>query len=202
MAPLFTFNNTQFFIITGLTFEHDDTIVPQSSYNDQQLNPNMVPLFYCFGCQNFAVTNSTFTETMGAAMQFAWSGTVPACCITVTGNQFYDIGANAVKIGVATNTLAEANVPTNLTVSNNYLAYGGRVYPGASGITSGLVNHLIASNNSIHDWYQKGIETGKPQIGSSSNNSVHDSSFSNNDIWNLSMSVTDDLGGIYLVDDF
>jgi hypothetical protein len=202
MAPLFTFNNTQFFITTGLTFEHDDTIVPQSSYNDQQLNPNMVPLFYCFGCQNFAVTNSTFTETMGAAMQFAWSGTVPACCITVTGNQFYDIGANAVKIGVATNTLAEANVPTNLTVSNNYLAYGGRVYPGASGITSGLVNHLIASNNSIHDWYQKGIETGKPQIGSSSNNSVHDSSFSNNDIWNLSMSVTDDLGGIYLVDDF
>lgn len=198
-ADLFTFTDVKYFNFgPGLTFRHDNTIVPQAGYNDSTLQPNMVEAVYCGDCSNFVLIGNTFTQTMGTGFNFQCpSG--PCRGLTIHGNSFYDIGANGIHVGPFPNRrLAEDAVPTQITMQNNYLAYGGRVYSGASGIAQGLVNNSDISHTTVHDWYQKGIQNCSAYCGGGANRGLHDVSVHDNVIWNISLGMNPDTAGIYL----
>ncbi|HZP62145.1 MAG TPA: hypothetical protein VFB28_01920 [Terriglobales bacterium] len=200
-AGLFTFDRTRYLNLgPGLTFRHDNTIIPAMGYTDVQDQPEMAGALLCNGCQQFTVTGDTFAETMGAAFILECHS-APCAEFTATGNAFYDIASNALLLnGDSRFGADEGQVPHHIDVENNYFAYGARLYPGASAVTSGLINNSTFAFNTIHDWYQKGIELCKPQCGGRNNNGLHDINIHDNVAWNIALGIEDDTAGIYLVD--
>jgi hypothetical protein len=199
-SQLFTLAAVQWFTMQGLRFEHDNTVIPQTGFADHQLNPAMQYAVICTDCQHVNFLNNSFTQTMGGALDFQY--TRAGCCLTITGNAFYDIGGNGLRIGSVPNTtMPEADVPTSQSVKNNYFAYGGRVYPSVSAVTFGLINHTEVANNTFREWYQKAIEGCMPRpgiCGGDANNGFHDQNWHDNAAWNLGLGIADDFGCYYI----
>jgi hypothetical protein len=199
-SQILTLNGVQWFTMQGITFEHDNTVIPQTGFIDHQLNPTMQYAVVCTDCQHVSFLNNSFTQTMGGALDFQY--TRASCCLTVNGNAFYDIGGNGLRIGSVPNTnLAESEVPTRQLVKNNYFAYGGRVYPSVSAITLGLINNTEVANNTIREWYQKAIEGCMPSsgiCGGGGNNGFHDQNWHDNAAWNIGLGIAVDFGCYYI----
>ena len=157
----------------GLTFEHDDYVLPAAGHVARELEPDIGAAVSFQNCRRITFDANVVTETSGSGLEFipCVNGFSPAYCLSadpdasVTDNliqngAFYDIGAVAVRIGNPYQQAdTDANVPQGTVVENNVVAGYGRVIPSAFGIGQGMGHHNLYTHNDVYDGYHCGVST-------------------------------------------
>jgi len=151
----------------GLTFEHDDYVVPFTGRVSSELEPDIAGAVSFQNSQYITFDAGTVTQTSGTGLEMipCLNGATPASCATtdlhgvVTNNvvqnsAFYDIGAVGIRIGnpyqPADN---DANVPQFTTVQNNVVEGYGRTIPASFGIGQGMGHDNLYTHNDVYDGY-------------------------------------------------
>eukprot|EP01084_Bolivina_argentea_P286254 491030_1 len=111
-------------------------------------------------------------------------------------NMVYDSGCGGVRIGNNQSRIIPSNeLVTNITVSNNYIIYGGKVFQMGSGLMSQSAANITISNNEIAYFFYTGISSG--YTWSFAETSVSNINIFNNYIHDIGQWVLSDLGCIY-----
>ena len=143
--------NLQYVIFQGLTFEHDNYIVPAAGHADTELPMDVSAAVSFQNSQHITFDSGVVTQTSGAGLEFisCLNAALVTRCVSssassVTSNNvvensaFYDLGEDGVRIGIQNLPVdTDANVPQFITVENNVVEGYGRVFPNAWGIAQG-----------------------------------------------------------------
>jgi len=115
--------------------------------------------------------------------------------ITVAGNEFFDLGAGGLKIGEVKNPREEALRTGRITVTDNRLYDGGRVYPSGVGVWVGHSGKNVFAHNHIHHFYYSGFSVG--WSWGYAPTGCFDNLFEYNLVHDIGQGVLSDMGGIY-----
>jgi len=191
----------QYVTFTGLTFEHDNFIVPAVGYPSPRQDPGITGALTCLNCQNVTFNGDVVTQTTGGGIELYTSNTSAATASnTVENAGLYDLGAFGIRVGMPpVYTDTDADVPHNTTIQNTLIASYGRVFPRAIGLIQGDAHDNTYTQNDIYDGYHSGVEICALGCPWGSQNSS--GSFNNvtefNHIYNIGQGLTDDMGCIY-----
>ena len=214
-------NNLSYVTFSGITFSHDNFVVPSGAYPanacGSYLNcaagafqglPDVTAAVSCVNCNSVTFEAVTVSHTSGWGLEVVpattFSGTVSHD--SIQDSAFYDIGsAGAIRLGLTpqpNQPETDANVPQNLLVQNNIVQGVGRIFPGGSdAIWAGIVHDTTITHNDINDTYHSGIGICVPNanncIGAANSRGAFNITVSDNHIWNIGQGVTDDMGCIY-----
>ncbi len=173
LAQVLVASDLRYVTFRGLTFEHDDYVVPPSGHQSMLLEPETSAAVSFQNCQNVTFDSGTVTQTSGAGLEIisCLNGSSPAYCVStslnaVTANNvvensaFYDLGALGIRIGepyVQADT--DANEPQLITVQNNVVEGYGRTIPASFGIGQGMGHDNLYTHNDVYDGYHCAIST-------------------------------------------
>ncbi len=110
--------------------------------------------------------------------------------LRIVGNNFSDMSGSAIVIFGTRSDGKPISGTSNILISDNSIASGGRVFHGAPGINASEVSDMTISHNLIHDFYWSGM-------------SIHGRKFSQNrlieknHIYDIGQGYLSDMGGIY-----
>lgn len=191
----------QYVTFTGLTFEHDNFIVPAAGYPALRQDTGITGAVTCLNCQNVTFDGDIVTQTAGGGLELYTSSTSATTAHnTVENAAFYDLGAFGVRVGMpAAYTDTDANVPHNTTIENTLIASYGRVFPSAIGLVQGDGHDNTYSHNDIFDGYHSAVEVcalGCP-FGSQNSNGSFNNITEFTHAYNIGQGMTDDIGCIY-----
>lgn len=191
----------QYVSFIGLTFEHDNFIVPAVGYPSPRQDPAIPGAVTCLNCQNVTFNGDIFTQTAGGGLELYTNNTSAATVNNIVENAgFYDLGAFGIRVGMPpVYTDTDANVPHETTVENTLIASYGRVFPSAIGLIQGDAHDNTYTHNDIYDGYHSGIEIcalGCP-FGSQGSNGSFNNISEFNHIYTIGQGMTDDLACIY-----
>jgi len=191
----------QYVSFTGLTFEHDNFIVPAGGYPALRQDTGIPGALTCLNCQHVTFNGDIITQTAGGGLEFYTNNTSAATANNSVKNAaLYDLGAFGVRVGMpAAYTDTDANVPHDTTVENTLIGSYGRVFPSAIGLVQGDGHDNTYSHNDIFDGYHSAVEVCALGCPFGAQNSK--GSFNNltefNHTYNIGQGMTDDLGCIY-----
>ena len=209
-------SNLQYVTFQGLTFEHDNYILPPTGHVSKELEPDIGAAVSFQNSQHITFDSGTVEQTSGSGLEFipCVNGGSPAYCVstnlnaTVTGNvvqnsAFFDIGAVGIRIGNPFQPAdTDANVPQNTVVRNNVVEGYGRAIPAAFGIGQGMAHDNLYTHNDVYDGYHCAISTSQsiPEntVPSGVGNANNVISF--NHVYNLLQGIMND-GGSIRIDD-
>jgi hypothetical protein len=194
-------NGLQYVTFTGLTFEHDNFIVPAVGYPSLRQDPGITGAVTCLNCQNVTFNGDIVTQTSGGGIELYTNNTSAATANNLVENAgLYDLGAFGIRVGMpAVYTDTDANVPHSTTVQNTLIASYGRVFPSAIGLLQGDGHDNTYTQNDIYDGYHSGVEVcalGCPWGSQNSNGSFNNVTEFNH-VYNIGQGLTDDIGCIY-----
>ena len=186
---------------TGLTFEHDNFIVPAVGYPALRQDTGITGALTCLNCQNVTFNGDTVAQTAGGGIElYTNSSSAATANNIVEDSALYDLGGFGIRVGMpAAYSDTDANVPHNITVENTVIAGYGRVFPSAIGLVQGDGHDNIYSHNDIYDGYHSGVEVcalGCP-FGAQSSNGAFNNTTEFNHIYDIGQGMTDDMGCIY-----
>jgi hypothetical protein len=191
----------QYVTFSGLTFEHDNYVVPANGYYGTNEETQLPGAVECFNCQNITMDGVVITQTAASGMVFATSTTSSTTAHNVFQNgAIYDVGGSGIRFGNApAYTDTDSNVPQFNTVQNTVIEGYGRMFPGAGGIAQGSGHDNTYTHNDIYDGYHDGI--GVCMLGCIPGTKNSSGSFNNvasfNHVYNIYKGTTDDGGAIY-----
>ncbi len=213
VPQLLVASNLQYVAFNGLTFEHDNYIVPAAGDKSSELEPDVSAAVSFQNSQHIAFDSGTVTQTSGTGLEFiscTSSTASPSYCVSdnangVTANDviensaFYDIGGLGIRIGEPyAKTDTDANVPQSITVQNNVVEGFGRIIPASFGIGQGNGHNNLYTHNDVYDGYhtaisisEAGSDTVKPNGIGNANNTI-----SFNEVYNLFQGIMNDGGAI------
>ncbi len=113
----------------------------------------------------------------------------------IQGNVMTDLGAGGVKLNGATATQPREERTQYITVADNDIGLGGRVFLAGIGVVALHANHIRIAHNHIHDLYYSGVSCGWQWNYDES--SCFDNTIEYNYIHGLGHGVLSDMGGIY-----
>ena len=185
----------------GLTFEHDNFVVPPQGYAYQRLESDITSAVSCDNCQNVTFDGVTITQTSGTGIDF--STTNPNA--TTARNMFqngavYDVGDHGIRIGdLSGNKDTDANVPQFTTVQNTVISGFGRVFPKGFGIAQGCNHDNLYTHNEVLDGYSSAINVGALNcpLGLHSSRGPFNNVVSFNHVHDLGQGIINDFGCIY-----
>lgn len=117
--------------------------------------------------------------------------------ITLYGNNFYDLGAGAIKVNGGLFGCRQENETYDNVISQNNIRHCGRRYKAATGILLQHTHSNTVSHNDISDLFYTGISVG--WVWGYKDNIARDNIIEKNHIHHLGQGKLSDLGGVYLL---
>jgi hypothetical protein len=183
--PLLRTFNLHNVTFRGLTFQHDNYVVPYTGHPSRELESDIAPAMSIQDSQYVTVDHSTFRQISGTGLEILSCLPVdtkaslppplnasPAWCIdvpndpnsvstmynTIQNSDFYDIGSNGIRIGVSwVPAETDDNIPQYTLVQNNTVEGYGRIVPASFGIAQGMGHDNTYTHNDVYDGYHCAI---------------------------------------------
>jgi len=191
-------NNLSYVSFRGLTFSHDNWVVPAAGHASTQDEPKVTAAVSFTNSSYITFNGCIFAHTGGWAVEFEGAGAFSNTPVNeIINSEFYDLGTGGPRIGnLAQQSDTDANVAQYSLLQNNTISGGGRILPAGVGIFLGNSHNNTVTHNDIFDFYHSGIEVCFPTPANCP--LPHDNLVSFNHVWQIGQGVTSDMGGIYV----
>jgi len=200
-AQVLNANGLKYVTFQGLSFEHDNFVVPAAGYPSLRQDPGLPGAVTCTNCSNVTFDGDTVTQTAGGGIEFYTTNTSSTTAEnTIQDSAIYDVGGFGIRVGMPNvYTDTDSNVPHGTLVENTLIAGYGRVFPSAIGIVQGDAHDNTYTHNDIYDGYHSAIEIcSLGCVFGVNGHGAYNNTISFNHAYAIGQGMTNDLGCIYL----